>query len=77
MYTLKASWCSVRLSRAQVQASAGSSVRDSPPKKKKGEEVRGRKLGGSKGGGSKGGGSKGEPPALVGTMEYNQSDRNR
>ena len=53
--TFRASGCTARLSRAQVPAIAGSSVRD---RKKRG-------------------GSKGGPPALAGTWEYEQSDRNR
>ena len=57
--TFRASCCSARLSRAQVPAFAGSSVRD-----------RG-------GGGGKVGGNKEGPPALTGTREYEQSDRNR
>ena len=59
--TFRPSCCSARLSRAQVPAFADSSVRD-------------RKINGMCGG-SKGGG--GVPPALAGTREYEQSDRNR
>ena len=53
--TFRASCCSARLSGAQVEAFAGSTVRDM----------------------KKGGGSIGGPPALAGTREYEQSDRNR
>ena len=54
--TFRASCCSARLSRTQVSAFVGSSVRN-----------RKKKVGGRKEG----------PPALAGTREYEQSDRNR
>ena len=54
--TSRASCCSAHLSRTQVPAFAGSSVRD---REKKGV------------------GNNGGPPALAGTREYEQTDRNR
>ena len=59
--TFRASCCCARLSRAPVPAFAGSSVRD----REKNVCVWG------------GGVIKGGPPALAGTREYEQSDRNR
>ena len=62
MCTFRTSCCSARQSRAQV------------PLRRFLCPGQG---GGGGGGGEGGGGSKGRPPALAGTREYEQSDRNR